>query len=163
MAIQLDQYYRKAKVYWGNKKSSMGVPYMVHIDQGLLILNHSFSTTAAKAAFCIHGLMQSDADLLNFYYKGRTVDLDNKVLFLALEYRNTANQWLREHGADAKRPDIVLTEIRDMLVADKVQNYHNFLTNYKDIHKDSVELEAYFTNWLEHLNVKYEDYAKVLK
>lgn len=51
-------------------------------------------------------------------------------------------------------PYIVLKEVRDMLVADKVQNYKDFLLFHKDTHERSNALDKYFNLWIDKLDAK---------
>jgi hypothetical protein len=84
-----------------------------------------------------------------------------------MEYRNIANASLSDIvGYDGsvigdhwecklKRPikKSPIGPVNAMLIADKVQNYKDFITYHKDTHPRSVELDFYFKSWLETLLV----------
>lgn len=148
---------------WKGQKSSTGVPYMAHVDLGLGVLHELGADHNTKAAFCLHGLFQSDDALLSSFAHGRHLGFDPEVIMLTLEYRNIANQWLRTKGWSSRRPPAIpLPQVRQMLIADKVQNYYNLMTGNPD-HADYLELENYFRLWLDYLGVKYEDYAHLME
>ncbi|MBZ4394074.1 hypothetical protein [Myxococcus sp. AS-1-15] len=81
---------------------------------------------------------------------------DPRVLALALDYRETANAALSPRPDLMGPEDIALStepEVNDMLRADKVQNYKDFLRHHRGVHPRSVELERYFQAWLARLDV----------
>ena len=45
-----------------------------------------------------------------------------------------------------------------MLVADKVQNYKDFLIHHRATHPNADRLEAYFRQWLQRLGVSIEQF-----
>lgn len=45
-----------------------------------------------------------------------------------------------------------------MLIADKVQNYKDFEIYHKSTHPRSKELDQYFKNWLQKLNINTDQY-----
>lgn len=137
-----------------------GVLYMKHIDQGLNILNHLNASEHAKAAYCVHPIFQVP-DGLNKALETKLYErLDKRVILLVMEYRNKANSYLCRPRTDNftidDLPYMVLDEVKDMLIADKVQNYSDFLKYHKDTHERSKELDKYFNLWFEHLDVDYE-------
>jgi hypothetical protein len=78
---------------------------------------------------------------------------------LAMEYRSVANAYLSPHGHRAPE-DIRLSpleDVNDMLIADKVQNYKDFLLHHA-AHPRAMELDAYFTAWLQRLGVSAETF-----
>ena len=52
-----------------------------------------------------------------------------------------------------------LKEVRQMLIADKVQNYADFLTYHAHTHSRSKELDFYFKHWLAQLDVSRDLYS----
>ena len=95
---------------------------MNHINEGLYILDKINSSECAKKAFCLHPLVQADGDLgLNIeLLDNRSVS--SKALYLALEYRNIANQYL-SHRKISDISEIALSplkDVNDMLIADKL-------------------------------------------
>ena len=89
--------------------------------------------------------------------------LSKEALFLALEYRNIANATLSNReitcAGDIKLSP--LPEVNLMLVADKVQNYKDFLLYHKGTHERSEQLDRYFQLWLERLGVSPQKFKKL--
>jgi len=162
--------YRAIAAFYGDRVAQRSqVRLMQHIDDGLNILTAIQGSDKAKRAFCLHPLFQADADLvtvgLDFMKWGRSPDA--WVMMLVMEYRNRANDWLAKKvnfvrynydhepvleytGLPTPGP---LAEVRDMLVADKVQNYTDFLDHHDGKHEKSRELNAYFQQWLDILKI----------
>ena len=84
-----------------------------------------------------------------------------------MEYRNVANRGLSCYQVD-NPAQIYLSPIYDlkqMLIADKVQNFKDFNKYHLDTHPKSIELNRYFRNWLRALGVleaKYEYYCGLI-
>ncbi|MCX5742316.1 MAG: hypothetical protein NT062_07455 [Proteobacteria bacterium] len=77
------------------------------------------------------------------------------MLALVLEYRNIANAALSTRTY-ASAHDIVLSPLADvteMLVADKMQNWQDFVRYHRATHPRSAELERYFRLWHERLGI----------
>ena len=53
-------------------------------------------------------------------------------------------------------------EIRQMLLADKIQNYKDFLLYHKGVHHRSNILEKYFLKWFDLLNISLEEVSKFI-
>jgi hypothetical protein len=133
----------------------------------------STAMTAARA-YCLHPLFQHNDDLIKVY-AGNMDQFSPRMVMLAMEYRARANEWLSDKVVDAssysynedntKRKVVeryervgeptpgVLPEVRMMLVADKVQNYKDFLAHHYGTHERSEELNLYFHTWLEALGI----------
>ena len=158
-------YYQVIKDHYaGCYAKRTGLPYIKHIDDGLRILDHIDATEAAKAAYCLHPLTQADEDLTTFLTRLRAGDnpynqFDAGVIVLAIEYRNCANRYLSfHHGRDTRVPRLSpLQEVNDMLIADKVQNYHDFMAQHYGKHERSDQLYAYFHAWFDALDINVED------
>ena len=56
----------------------------------------------------------------------------------------------------------MLPEVRDMLIADKIQNYKDFLFYHKGTHPRSRELEEYFKNWFGILGIDFVAVARLV-
>lgn len=126
------------------------LPLIRHIDDGLHILSLIGATDRAKAAFCLHPIVQNNED----------VDVSwSPAYTLACEYRDRANAYLC-----CPETDWVLTvkdvrsivgemsdECRTMLIADKRQNYADFIVAHFGNHKRSSNLDRYFRLWLAFL------------
>ncbi len=150
--------YKTVEKFYGDGKAQRSkVFFMNHIDEGVTILTQLNKSTKAKTAFCLHPLVQDDGNLANnFSFLSEMID--PYTLGLALEYRNIANAYLSKRHIESLEEIKLspLPEVNDMLIADKIQNYKDFLIYHKDTHPRSKELEHYFNNWLEKLNCKEE-------
>lgn len=148
--------YRRIAVHYGTRTTRRsGVPLMRHIDQGLAILRAIEASETAMRAFCLHPLLQSDADLAANYERIGDLAADPWVVVLAIEYRGVANAALASRPL-ARADEIALSplvEVNQMLVADKVQNRSDFLQHHAATHPRSAELARYFELWLERLGV----------
>jgi hypothetical protein len=149
--------YEAVRRFYGDRRARRsGVLYLNHIDEGLLVLADLGATDRARRAFCLHPLFQADEDLARSYGDVASATDDPQVLVLALEYRNVANAYLspREISSIDGIALGPLPEVHDMLRADKVQNYKDFLLHHRGIHPRSRELEGYFENWLARLGIQ---------
>jgi hypothetical protein len=158
------EYQRIADHYGTRTTKRTGVPLMRHIDQGLAIMNAIVASEPSQRAFCLHPLLQTDADLLENYPRIRGMTEDPHVIVLALEYRHVANAALSTR-AIATASEIVLSplaEVNQMLVADKVQNRSDFLRYHAATHPRAAELTRYFELWLERLGVTRRAYAELV-
>lgn len=139
--------------YGDGRAARSQVPFINHITEGLAILSFIHASIQAKAAFAIHPIVQSDADLVeNYEWVCNKVSSD--VLMNAMEYRSVANDYLSHRSIDSIA-DIRLSplkDVNDMLVADKVQNYKDFILYHHGTHARSKELHQYFQNWLKKLD-----------
>lgn len=151
-----------------------GLPLINHIVEGLAIMAaHAPGEPYlfdAMQAFCLHPLLQSDEQLKEFHHVMRFHD-PLAVLF-AMEYRWRANNWLsdkvRSENFNDGGPSLStksgkptageLAPVHLMLVADKVQNYKDFLAHHSDTHPRRKELHLYFNTWLAALGIDNADF-----
>jgi hypothetical protein len=142
------------------------VPLINHIDEGLIILDLLGENQRTKDAFAIHPMLQNDKDL-SANWKEVVDSCDNEAIMLAMEYRSVANEYL------SNRQILFIDQIRlspipavnNMLIADKVQNYKDFITYHKGTHPRSDQLDDYFNKWLQRLNVStatYDEYVRII-
>lgn len=148
--------------YRGKFAKRSGLPYMNHINEGLVVLDTLGADDDTKDAFCVHPIFQADdnwPDCLSQAYQ-----LDTRVVILAMEYRNVANRGLSCYQVD--NPDSIylgpMPEVRQMLIADKVQNRKDFLIHHLDSHPKGPELDRYFRNWLRALDVTERQYEALV-
>jgi hypothetical protein len=157
--------YRAIADFYGIRTARRsGVVLLRHIDEGLAILACIAATEAAGRAFCLHPLVQADADLAAHAHRLRELSDDAYVLALAFEYRNIANATLstRTIASAADIPLSPLADVNAMLVADKVQNRKDFIAHHRATHPRANELDRYFALWLERLGVSETRYAELV-
>ncbi|NCQ51449.1 hypothetical protein GW796_06060 [archaeon] len=147
--------YKLVEQFYGDKKANRSQLWLMnHVDEGMIILNHLKKSKESQAGFCLHPMLQMDNDLKDNFNWITKENISSYNLGLALEYRNIANQYLSKRSIESIS-DIVLSplqEVNDMLIADKIQNYKDFIIHHKGTHPRSEILENYFNNWLTKLN-----------
>jgi glutamate racemase len=156
--------YRLIRDYYGERKANRSqVSLIQHIHEGLTILEEIGADLPTQEAYCLHPIFQADEALKENYlksYKG----IDSLVILLALEYRNIANQYLSKR--EIQTLDEIklspLKEVNQMLVADKVQNRKDFEIYHLQNHPRSKELQQYFRNWLQRLEISEEKYQELV-
>jgi hypothetical protein len=158
-----------AALYAARTTERSQVPLINHIDEGIIILDHLGATDAAKRAFCLHPLFQNDEELATCGFEYAKSAKDAYPVMLVMEYRQWANAWLPEKVSC--KPGVVkyeggptpgpLPEVRDMLIADKVQNKKDFIKYHMGKHPNSLELFMYFNRWLDVLGVSNDQYVEL--
>jgi hypothetical protein len=127
-----------------------GLLLMRHINDGLHILTLNGASDTAKAAFCLHPLVQNS----------EVVDVSwSPAYSLACEYKGKANAYLCRPDTDwvSSVGDVqsivgeMTDDCRAMLIADKRQNYGDFIAAHYGKHSRSKELDLYFRLWLAYL------------
>lgn len=161
----LDRHYQLIKSHYGNKIANRSkVPYINHIDEGLIILHYIDATDDAKAAFCMHPIFQIPPSLKEIDRK-YLEQVDKYVLMLAMEYRNKANAYVCRPRTDGygveDLPVMVLPDVTAMLIADKVQNYKDFILYHSLSHPRKHELNRYFNMWLYQLGIDITYFLKL--
>lgn len=146
--------------YGDQRAKRSGVPLINHIDEGLVVLDHLNASTVTQKAWCLHPLVQMDDDVHNVM---SMTECDPIAVGLAIEYRSKANAYLcrpeTDHYTLSDLPTLPLVEVKNMLIADKVQNQKDFLTYHYGTHPRSVQLCRYFQTWMEFLKVGAADQA----
>jgi hypothetical protein len=152
--------YDLASEFWEDRIAKRtGVPFMLHVDEGLAVLNAIGATERAMRIYALHGVLQQ-------CYTDDTVHLNGlkniapDVIIGAMEYRAVANAHLSFHDPSTLR----LSEDPDVnaaLVADKVQNRKDFEIHHKGSHKRSDALDSYFKRWLRILDITEDDYYEL--
>lgn len=151
--------------FYGDRRAERsGVPLINHIHEGLIVLNEIHAWHASYSVYCLHPIIQSDAD----FNKGVNLLKDvtsPKVAALTCEYRHTANAWLSDKvddnmmlmGMPKKSPH---EAVNNALIADKVQNRADFEIYHRD-HPRARQLSLYFRIWLETLGVSEKEYQEL--
>lgn len=151
--------YKAIEAMYGDRRAARsGVLLMHHIDEGLQVLTQRGASARAMKAFCLHPIVQDDGSLASAYPRIAELTDDPSVLALALEYRNIANATLSHRPID-RASDIPLSplaEVNEMLVADKLQNWKDFILHHRGTHPRADALDRYFALWHERLGVTGE-------
>lgn len=158
--------YKAISEYYGNQKAKRSKVYLMnHIDEGLAILDWIGASDLAKKAYCIHPLVQSDADLKQNFNQKIMSTFDPLALSLAMEYRSVANEYLSFRKIKSIKEIRLspLIDVNQMLIADKIQNYKDFLKYHKKTHLRSKDLDKYFKNWFKALGVSLKTFKKTAK
>jgi hypothetical protein len=153
--------YRAIEQHYGGARARRSqVYFMHHIDEGLRVLQCWLrASDRAKRAWCLHPLVQSDAELRRSYDAGLLDELEPGVVALALEYRSFANAFLSPmeshpgYADPARIAQSPLPEVGAMLIADKLQNCKDFRLYHRGTHPRTLHLERYFESWLAALGV----------
>ena len=160
MKIHTTSGYVLVQEFYGDQRAQRSqVKLMHHIDEGLMILDWLGASLTTQEAYCIHPILQSD-QALSANWQNRFDQLAPQVIILCMEYRKTANAYLSTraiHDLDEISLS-VLPEVNQMLIADKVQNYKDFLIYHKGSHSRSEALDKYFQNWLTKLAISMEQF-----
>lgn len=159
--INLGSEYKMIQEFYSDEKAKRtGVPLINHIVEGLSILEYIGASDIAKKAYSLHPLFQNnDSFIVN--KKKDFSDINTEALLVAMEYRKTANSYL-SHNVESDYKESCSLEVRDMLIADKVQNYKDFITYHSTTHPRRRELYNYFHNWFEILNLSPEEVQKLI-
>lgn len=173
-----------ARHYGERTAERSGLPLINHITEGIAIIGAmydlepgTFPPGITARAFCLHPLFQNDTELMDVGWETAGVwDLNQRAILLAMEYRWRANNWLSNKVRLEEQPSGWMAPILDglpdtgplpavriMLIADKVQNYKDFLTHHAETHPRRVELDFYFQTWLNVLGVSHERYEELAR
>ncbi|WYW01667.1 hypothetical protein Voja6_00035 [Pseudomonas phage vB_PpuM-Voja-6] len=145
------------KAFYGDRTAERSkVPLILHIDEGLAILEKLEANETVKRAFCLHPMLQGDKELkANWIAICLNPAVDRGAILLAMEYRRAANAYLCTEDTDhflldtaRKAIGLLMPEVRQMLIADKRQNQKDFLIHHAETHPRRNQLDVYFKRWL---------------
>lgn len=127
----------------------LGENYMLHITEGLQILDLLSASYFTKAVFCLHPLYQA-VPYFEKYRNELALAFQMNIHAACLDYAFTANACLPR--MDAKPKLSQWRAVNQALIADKVQNYAAFKRKLDGKHPDSGELHRYFQAWIQELS-----------
>ena len=152
--------YKTIKDFYGDRKAKRSGEFLMwHITKGCAILKNIGASDEAIKSFMLHPKYQNDED----YYMNQSSLLgdcayDQKVVDNVLDYRRVANAYLCRPETDGwshsqihEACQLERGDVADMLVADKEQNFEDFMKHHMNSHPRSKELYQYFSNWIEYL------------
>lgn len=146
--------------FYGDRQTERSkIKLMAHINEGLEILHILRVNYETKSAYCLHPLFQDDALLYQSYPKitnGAWWDrlVTRNSLVLVMEYRNVANLYRKEHYLPGTVPTLSpLREVNQMLIADKLQTFKDFMRYRYATHPDAHDIHDYFRSWAQALDM----------
>lgn len=156
-------------MYCDLKAKRTGLPYMRHIDQGLVILEAMNAPPRTLRAWCVHPVFQLDdffPPLMEEGAKGARLlqMLSWQTVALAMEYRAVANAFLTKPRR--WQPDFPhlspVAEVNMMLCADKLQNERDARNHLygKIPHEERRHLEEYFHRWFSVLKIEGPEFMQ---
>ena len=152
LLIPSTEEFKAVERYYGSSKANRSRQLKIkHVIEGVDILNSRGADLDTQRAFCLHPLLQADEAL-------QWVDVANfspTAVLYAAEYRSVANAYLAHRQVESLEEIRLspLPQVNEMLVADKIQNYRDFISYHKWTHARSKELDKYFNNWLKKLGI----------
>lgn len=167
MDLTSDPHYRAVAEHYGDRRARRsGVLLIRHIDEGLRVLDAIGASLDTRRAYCIHPIVQGDDELAVAFRPESVLHrhaIDPHALALAMEYRAVANGYLSHRVVESIEEIALgpLPEVREMLIADKVQNRKDFERYHRGAHPRSDELDRYFRLWLARLGVSEEEYRRL--
>lgn len=146
------------KYYAGMKAQRSGVPKIVHIIEGVMLLQCWDQPETTQKAFCLHPIAQDTgcSELFD----------DFEASMYSLEYAEIADKYLCKPETDVLTNEQDTTLLQEhlggipntvawMLLADKVQNQSDFRKYHWFKHERAIQLERYFNLWIKTLIEHY--------
>lgn len=159
--------YKLIAEHYGERVAARsGVRLINHIHEGVAVLETLQASLGSILGFMLHPLVQDQVELeCNMPKICRQEMLNTRALMLAMEYRHKANAYLctveTDHwDAEQAKRNIgpIIGEVHMMLLADKMQNYKDFMLHHYGRHERSNQLDKYFNNWFRILGATEQDY-----
>lgn len=157
--LKLPTYYTMVRDYYGdNKTERSDVYYMNHIREGIVVLHELFKYWSKHihmnwdevfACYCLHPIYQNyangDESCEEYIY------IKSEYDEVGFEYARVANAYLSTRVIDDLDDIDFKTSkaVKFALVADKIQNYKDFIKYHHLTHKGRRRLFNYFHNWFD--------------
>lgn len=154
-----------SKFYGGRQARRSGLPLINHVIEGIRILRDYGEPETTVGAWCLHPMVQGDADLERTLSQGLLQRANPVAVALAMEYRFRANSYLSYMPPNEEPSWGHVHAVRVMLIADKVQNRKDFeqhLADHPEV-RNGDRLRAYYKEWLEALKVDEDEYIRLVK
>lgn len=160
------KYYSVIDNFYKGMSTSKGVPYINHINEGIVHLENMKVDDTVINAFILHPFVQCVN--LKGTYKDclltekelekhiNIFEIEPEIAFELLLYRKYANSYLCREATDNYDINDAFEDVKGlakyrntvkMLIADKLQNFKDFLL-YRQDHPRKEFLNRYFTIWL---------------
>lgn len=161
--------YQLIQDFYGDQVARRSQVFLMnHIDEGLGVMRAVGASDRALRAFCLHPLVQNDADLTANFQSVinalAAVPDGHVTLAYAMEYRSVANEYLAK---DAMRTGGIrlsaLPPVNHMLIGDKVQNRKDYAIYHEATHENRERLTKYFKEWCARLGVDEAHYAELVQ
>ena len=150
-----------SEFYGGRQARRSGVPLINHVIEGIRILRDYGEPETTVGAWCLHPMVQGDADLERTLSQGLLQRANPVAVALAMEYRFRANSYLSYMPPNEEPSWGHVHAVRVMLIADKVQNRKDFEQFHKGTHVHSDQLDHYFRYWLNVLGISEKRYEQL--
>ena len=164
MPIDDSPEYTAISMYYKNGRAERsGVRLMNHIDEALFILDQIGAPEIAKKAFCLHPILQMEPDRLPEVSRDIGGGIDQRAVAFAAEYAEVANGYLSSHPKREELMPLGTSDVvKQMLIADKVQNRKDFELYHACSHPRAERLAEYFGEWLAALRVTESSYQRLV-
>lgn len=164
---RVHKYYKVIEEFYKDKTTSKGIPYINHIDEGVGHLENLHVSDVVINAFILHPFVQCVN--LQGTYKDclltekelekhiNIFEIKPEIAYELLLYRKFANSYLCRPDTDGYSFEEAYSNVEQlinyqstirMLIADKLQNFKDFLL-YRQDHPRAKQLTIYFTYWLK--------------
>ena len=165
---RVHKYYNVISEFYKNKQTSKGIPYINHIDEGVGHLENLHVSDVVVNAFILHPFVQC-VNLQGTYKEClltekelekhiNIFEIKPEIAYELLLYRKFANSYLCRPETDNYSIIEAYEDVKDlanyqntirMLIADKLQNFKDFLLYRKDNHPRSKYLTSSYASIIE--------------